>query len=133
MDAKNRVTIPSEWLGAESETFFIVPTRTNLSVMPGEKFARQEDDLRAILPPGVALQQALRRLYGSARRIESDKQGRILLPDELCKQVGLAGEVAFVGVKDRFEIWSAATWSSAAEETSEISEEARRALEAIGL
>jgi MraZ protein len=65
--------------------------------------------------------------------VETDKQGRILLPDELCKKVELAGEVAFVGVKNRFEIWSAAKWSSAAEQESELSEEARRALEALGL
>jgi MraZ protein len=65
--------------------------------------------------------------------VETDKQGRILLPDELCKRVELAGEVAFVGVKNRFEIWSAAKWSSAAKQESELSDEARRALEALGL
>lgn len=133
MDAKNRVTVPSEWLSGETEEFFVLPGQANLSVMPGFELARKEDEVRAMLPPGPALQQALRTIYGSARRVETDKQGRILLPDELCKRVELAGEVAFVGVKNRFEIWSAAKWSSAAKQESELSDEARRALEALGL
>jgi MraZ protein len=133
MDAKNRVTVPSEWLIGETEEFFVLPAQEKLSVMPGFELARKEDEVRAMLPPGPALQQALRQIYGSARRVETDKQGRILLPDELCKKVELAGEVAFVGVKNRFEIWSAAKWSSAAEQESELSDEARRALEALGL
>lgn len=133
MDAKNRVTIPSDWLGGDGEVFFLLPAPANLSVMPEHELSRQEDDLRTLLPPGVPLQQALRKLYGSARRVECDRQGRILVPDELCKHAELAGEVTFVGVKNRFEIWSAAKWSSAASEPPELSEEARRALEALGL
>lgn len=134
MDAKNRVTVPSEWLSGEGgDEFFILPAPTNLSVMPAAELGNKESEVRAMLPPGPALQQALRTIYGSARRVETDKQGRVLLPDELCKKVGLAGEVSFVGVKNRFEIWSAAKWSSAAEQESELSEEARRALEALGL
>jgi MraZ protein len=134
MDVKNRVTVPSEWLSGEGgDEFFILPAQAILSVMPASELANKEGEVRAMLPPGPALQQALRAIYGSARRVEADKQGRILLPDELCKKIGLAGEVAFVGVKNRFEIWSAAKWSSAAEQESELSDEARRALEALGL
>ncbi len=86
-----------------------------------------------MLPAGAARQEALRRLYSSARQVEPDKQGRILLPDEYCKKAELSGEVAFVGVKNRFEIWNAAKWSIAAEKEPDVSNEARKALEALGL
>ncbi len=133
MDAKNRVTVPSDWLGETGAVFFVLPAKENLSVMPAQELARQEDHLRAVLPAGPAFQEALRRLYSSARRVEADKQGRILLPDELCKKFALQGEVTFVGVKNRFEIWSATKWSIVADQEPELSEEARRALEALGL
>lgn len=133
MDAKNRVTIPSEWLGDGKEAFFVLPARTNLSVMPEQELSRQEDELRQMLPAGTVRQEALRRIYSSARRVEPDKQGRILLPDELCKKIELSGDVAFVGVKSRFEIWSAAKWSIVAGQEPQLSDEAREALEALGL
>jgi MraZ protein len=133
MDSKNRVTVPSEWLTGEGEEFFLLPGTTNLSVMPAGELARKEDELREMKLSGLALQEALRRIYGSARRIEPDKQGRILLPDEFCKKVELRGEVIFVGVKNRFEIWNPAKWSTADEQRPELSEEARQALEALGL
>lgn len=132
MDAKNRVTVPSDWLGKEGDVFFVLPAKTNLNVMPAEELARQEDHLRAQLSPGPILQEALRHVYSSARKVEADKQGRILLPDELCKKFELKGEVAFVGVKSRFEIWNSAARSSADGEKPGLSEEARLALEAVG-
>ncbi len=42
MDAKNRVTVPSEWLGKEGGVFFVLPAKSNLSVMPAEELSRQE-------------------------------------------------------------------------------------------
>jgi MraZ protein len=129
MDAKNRVTIPSEWLG-DGEVFFLLPAAANLSVMPAPELARKAEELSEMLPAGAARQQALRKIYSSARQVEPDKQGRILLPDDLCKKVELSGEVVFAGVERRFEIWNAAKWSNAAQE--EPAEEVRRALEAIG-
>lgn len=133
MDAKNRVTVPSEWLGKEGDVFFVLPAKSNLSVMPAEELGRQEEKINELLPAGAARQEALRRLYSSARQVEPDKQGRILLPDEYCKKVELSGEVAFVGVKNRFEIWNTAKWSIAAEKEPDVSSEARKALEALGL
>jgi MraZ protein len=132
MDAKNRVTVPSGWV-REDETFFLVPAANNLSVMPASELARKEDEVREMLPVGPARQMALRKIYSSAREVEPDKQGRILLPDDFCKLAALSGEVVFSGVKSRFEIWNPAKWSSAMGETTDTSEEVRRAMEAVGL
>jgi len=50
----------------------------------------------------------LRRLHAQAQHGSFDKQGRLLLPDELCRQLDLKGEVALVGGRGRFEIWNLA-------------------------
>lgn len=130
MDVKNRVTVPSEWLG-EGTPFFLLPTPTNVSVMPAQELARKAEELSEMLPAGPARQQALRKIYSSARQVEPDKQGRILLPEDLCRKAELSGEVVFAGVERRFEIWNTAKWSSAVQE--EPGEDVRRALEAVGL
>ena len=46
----------------------------------------------------------------------ADKQGRLVLPEELCRKIGLKGEVALVGGRGRFEIWNVARRKRAHEE-----------------
>ena len=58
---------------------------------------------------------ALRHLHARAQHGSADKQGRLVLPEELCRQLGLKGEVALVGGRGRFEIWNAQKWKQAAE------------------
>jgi DNA-binding transcriptional regulator/RsmH inhibitor MraZ len=48
----------------------------------------------------------LRQLHSRAQHAGADRQGRLVLPDELCQTVGLKNEVALVGNRGRFEIWN---------------------------
>jgi len=58
----------------------------------------------------------LRHLHSRAQHGSVDRQGRLVLPEELCKQVGLKGEVALVGGRGRFEIWNLQRWKKAHED-----------------
>jgi len=133
MDAKNRVTVPSDWLGAEGEVLYMLPAQSGsyLNVIPADEFARQEEDLKSKVPPDE-WRKIMRRIFAPARRIEPDKQGRILIPDDFCKEAGLTANVTFAGVKKSFEIWDAAKWSSGPQPETELSEESRKVLEALG-
>ncbi len=46
-------------------------------------------------------------LFGDAWPIETDKEGRIILPDTLLNYAGLSrsGSVAFLGMGTRFQLW----------------------------
>lgn len=55
----------------------------------------------------------LRHLHSRAQHGSADRQGRLVLPEDLCKQVGLKGEVALVGGSGRFEIWNLQRWKKA--------------------
>jgi MraZ protein len=110
IDDKNRVTIPSRWRrnGAVDE-FLMVPEPNGqfLLVMSPNEFERVSAAAENV--PGVSprdLRIYLRQLHAQAQHGSSDKQGRLLLPDELCKQLDLKGEVALVGGRGRFEIWN---------------------------
>ncbi len=115
MDAKNRVTIPSEWLREEGFGFHTIPSAHDefLVVMPPAEFDQIEARIQASDAPAMEKRQAIRQFYGSARAVTTDKQGRILLPEEHCKRTGLSGDVVMVGSRSRFEIWSAARWTEA--------------------
>ena len=47
-----------------------------------------------------------RAIFGAARRLSFDANGRISLPKDFADYAGLKGKVAFVGLGARFEIWN---------------------------
>jgi len=113
MDAKNRVTVPSEWLEREEERFYAVPSADGkyLIVMPPAVFDRVEEQFADSGAPPQEIRKTIRQFYSAAHALQTDKQGRVLLPEEHCKRVGLHGEVMVVGSRSRFEIWSLTRWT----------------------
>ena len=110
IDDKNRITIPSRWRrNGAGEEFLIVPDPRGqcLLVMSPNEFERI--GAAAQNTPAISASDAriyLRQLHSQAQHGSSDKQGRLLLPDDVCKQLGLKGEVSLVGGRGRFEIWN---------------------------
>jgi MraZ protein len=119
MDAKNRVTIPSRWRSGETEEFFAIPDLNSgcLMVMPPAVVRRVPEKLdqdNRLAPQERS--RFLRQFFSRAQQISSDKQGRIVIPEDHCRQLGLRGEVVLVGNHERFEIWSRDAWKRAFEE-----------------
>jgi len=119
IDDKNRITIPSRWRSGRTEEFLILPEANHqfLLVMPPEEFSRMS--AAAENDSGVSARDRrvfFRQLHARAQHGSADKQGRLVLPEELCKTVGLKGEVALVGGRGRFEIWNLQRWKKAHEE-----------------
>ena len=119
IDEKNRITIPSRWRRDSAEEFIILPEANHqfLVVMSPEEFSRL--NLAVEADPNVSARDRrvfFRQLHSRAQHGAADRQGRLLLPEELCKKVGLKGEVALVGGRGRFEIWNLARWKQAHEE-----------------
>ncbi|MEP6685150.1 MAG: hypothetical protein ABJB22_00100 [Verrucomicrobiota bacterium] len=119
IDEKNRITIPSRWRQTEGEDLIMLPEPQHqyLLVMSHAEFARMSS--QAAIEPNVSARDRrvfLRQLHSRAQHGASDKQGRLVLPEELCKQLGLKGEVALVGGRGRFEIWNLQRWKRAHEE-----------------
>lgn len=46
-----------------------------------------------------------RRIYAAMNRLAFDTAGRITLPEKLCEQFGLMGDVVLAGLGDSFQIW----------------------------
>jgi MraZ protein len=109
IDEKNRITIPARWRRNDAEEFIILPEATHqfLLVMSPEEFSRMSAAAEA--DPNVSARDRrvfFRQLHSRAQHATADKQGRLVLPEDLCKKVGLKGEVALIGGRGRFEIWN---------------------------
>jgi len=119
IDEKNRITIPSRWRRREGEEFILLPEASHqfLLVMSPDEFAHMSS--AAENTPNVSARDRrvfLRQLHSRAQHAPADRQGRLVLPEELCKKTGLKGEVALVGGRGRFEIWNLQRWKRAHEE-----------------
>lgn len=67
-----------------------------------------------------------RFILGSAFEVETDSQGRIILPEMLAKYAKLEDEIVFLGLDERVEIWDKKLWE---ERENYISEKASELLE----
>lgn len=110
MDAKKRVAVPASWLSdAEGEVFHIIPhpLESYLMVMPPAEFDRWEQRIQDSEATPAEKRMAIRQFYSEAHTATTDKQGRILLNERHCERAGLNGDIVFIGLRSRFEIWSA--------------------------
>ncbi len=116
MDEKNRVTVPAPWrLKTDGEVFFTITHQSGeyLVVMPPDEFERIGDMVAnnpSISPSDKRV--FIRQFYSKARQCVTDKQGRILVPDEQRQAVGFGSEVMLVGGRTRFEIWTPEKWGA---------------------
>ncbi len=123
VDDKHRVTIPSRWRGKEGGEFFAVPDPAGnfLMILPPHEFDRVKSDVEAnasITP--ADRRKFIRRFYALAQMVSVDKQGRVLLPEEYCRRLGLAGEVVLIGTHSRMEIWNSQSWTAASADEDEV-------------
>ena len=123
-DAKGRVSIPALFRTAlrggavnaipQTEGPVSIP----LVLRPSEKTRCIEgltetrhqalvDELEKLDPLSDAYDALATVLFADAWPIETDKEGRVIIPDPLLRHAGIArdGSVAFIGLGTRFQIW----------------------------
>jgi MraZ protein len=116
IDEKNRITIPSRWRRDDTEEFVILPEANDqfLLVMSPEEFSRMTATIEGDASVSPRDRRVFfRQLHARAQHGAADRQGRLVLPEESCRRVGLKGEVALVGGRGRFEIWNLSKWKRA--------------------
>ena len=111
LDGKGRVIIPSRLRDGLGDRFVITRGLDQcLFVYPSSEWVRLEQKLKQ-LPFTKKDSRAFSRLFFSgAMEVEADKQGRILIPQNLREYAGIEKDVMFIGVSNRVEVWSEAAW-----------------------
>jgi len=80
--------------------------------MPPDQFRAVGEKLAAnpaITPKDRAI--FLRHFYSRSQQVVVDKQGRMLVPEELGKALRLDGEAVLVGALETFELWNPVAWA----------------------
>jgi MraZ protein len=124
LDDKGRLAIPTRYreeLQECSEGQLIVTVAVNerctgetgcLWLYPLPEWERLEQTISK-LPTLNKMAGKLRRfVIGNAFECEMDKQGRLLLPEQLRKFAGMDKKVVLVGQLNKFEIWNELAWTA---------------------
>ena len=116
IDAKNRLAIPapirSAWRTEEEGAgWFAVPWRDGLIRLYTERdFHARAMSRQVTLTPDEDEAELQASLFGLSARLEMDSAGRVRLPEDMLKLVGLGPEVTLVGAGDRLEVRDRAAW-----------------------
>ncbi len=112
LDSKNRTIIPAKLRDELGDTFVItVGLEGCLYIYPNNEWDEFAARLKEL--PGHKDARDLRRKFMSyATDCETDKQGRFLIPVELCKEAALDKEVVFSGNINKIELWSKERWEN---------------------
>ena len=116
IDVKGRVSIPSKFrdvLSTKGRPTIMVTNDLDpcLAAFPMDEWVEEEKKIKA-LPSFVPEALQYKRFYLSgAQECPIDRQGRILIPQSLREYAQLDGNVLFVGMLEKFEIWSPELWA----------------------
>jgi MraZ protein len=120
LDAKGRVSIPASFrtalrgpAGAESGgpvALVLRPSHKHACIegWPVAAFEALATPLDRLDMFGEDHEDLSTALYADANPVESDKEGRIVLPDSLVQHAGLSDSVTFMGLGRIFQIWEPA-------------------------
>lgn len=113
LDAKNRVTIPSRWRREEMEEFYAIgdPRKPVVLLVLAEELRRMKSEIETLTDIPVSQKRSFtRQLFAQAFPCPIDKQGRLVLPQELCDRFKLKGEVVLAGGGTRIEVRNPDDW-----------------------
>lgn len=113
LDAKGRLIIPAKFREELGEGAVLTRGLDNcLFLFPAEEWGILEGKLKTLpLTKGDA-RQFVRFLFSGATECELDKQGRIVIPQNLRDFATIEKDAVVIGVSSRVEIWSKEKWES---------------------
>ncbi|WP_373044170.1 division/cell wall cluster transcriptional repressor MraZ [Vulgatibacter sp.] len=121
VDAKGRTALPAKFREVmqgkyEGEsTLMLAPSADGapcLRAFPMQEWRATEEKLADMDPFDPRVDELIRLYVGPAQDVETDKLGRLLVPQPLREGIGITKDILFVGKLKHFEIWDAETFRS---------------------
>ena len=111
LDAKGRMNFPSKLRETLGESFIVSKgLDTCLFVYSLDEWNILSEKIKTL--PMSKARNVQRFLFSGATQIEPDKQGRILIPNNLREYAGLTKETMVIGASNRAEIWNKDNWDN---------------------
>ena len=120
LDDKSRLTIPSKFREDLGASFVMTRGLDGcLFLFPRADWSLIEQKLRAMPLTRADVRQFSRFFFSGAAELDLDKQGRVLVPQNLRDYAGISIECVIIGVGSRIEIWDELKWTTYADEASD--------------
>ena len=109
LDTKNRVIVPAKMRTQLGETFVAAAVLDHcISLYSAEEWEKLQGKLAEM--PFSKTRTLQRYLSSNAVELETDNQGRVILPKNLLEYANIEKEALFVGAGPRAEIWNPASF-----------------------
>ncbi|TCT16847.1 MraZ protein [Natranaerovirga pectinivora] len=113
IDEKGRLIVPSKFRDMLGDTFVVTKGLDNcLFIYPEQEWQAFEEKLKNLPVANKGARKFTRFFLAGANQCTVDKQGRILVPNNLREFACLDKEVILIGVSNRIEIWSKDNWNT---------------------
>jgi MraZ protein len=134
LDDKGRLIIPSKFRENLGEKFIVTRGLDNcLFVYPQTQWKILEEKIKE-LPTSHADTRAFVRLFFSgAVEAETDKQGRIMIPQHLRQHARIERDVYVIGVSTKVEIWAREAWEHYSSQAQQSYENITETIISIGI
>ncbi len=119
IDSKGRVIIPAKFREELGEVFYATKGKDH-TVMVLSKEGWEKLGASLASKPSAMVVKLTRFFFSSAVELNPDKQGRVLLSQDLRDYAGLDKDVVINGAGSQVEIWDAQRWN---EYNSDLSDE----------
>ena len=117
IDAKGRIIVPSKFRNILGDNFVVTKGLDGcLWVFPADEWELFYEKLRSLPVTKRDTRQFVRSFMANADNPEIDKQGRVLIPQNLRKEANLEKDVVLIGTGPRIEIWNKEAWENANED-----------------
>ena len=116
IDPKGRLSIPSKYREVLGDEFVVSKGMDGcLYVYANDDWKVFEGKLASLPLMSEEARQFARFFLSGAQYVTVDKQGRILMPQDLRDFAGLEKDVVLAGMGGRIEIWSLERWNANSE------------------
>jgi MraZ protein len=111
VDGKGRVAVPATLRkGLPPGSVIAIGSEGRLVIRPPDEWSTVESRFRLTADTPAEERRYLRALYASAREVELDAQGRLLLIDEHRRWATIGERAVFVGLGNCVEVVGEDTW-----------------------
>ena len=134
IDDKGRLTIPAKFRNELAGGVIITRGLDGcVWAFPRSEWEQLADKISSLPTTNKAARNFSRFMFSSAFDSIPDRQGRVILPQNLRDYAGIDNETTVIGVKNRVEIWNPTKWNEVFTEVEQDPDNIVAQLEELGI
>jgi MraZ protein len=134
LDSKGRIILPAKFRDALADGLVITKGMEKcLFIFSRSEWPHLEDKVQSLPLTKRDARKFSRFFFAGAMKEVLDKQGRVLIPENLRKYAELNRDVVIIGVSNRLEVWSKENWEVYLEEAESSYVEVAEEMTDLGL